>query len=462
MSGLGQEDRNATAAVHFVGIGGIGMSGLALYVSDRGWTVSGSDLVDSAEVQRLRNAGVDVAFGHDTQHLPQDVDFVVRSAAVPDENPEVLAARERGLPVETYARALGALTAHRATAAVAGTHGKTTTAAMLALILDRAGLEPGAVIGGAVPQIGGSVLYGTGAPFVAEACEYAESFLDLEPRHAIMVNIDADHLEYYGSMDRLRAAFSAFAAKLNADGLIVTTTEVAMALDLRRTARARVLTLGSSKCDVRLIEEAGGFRLLHPDGQSSGWLPAPLPGRHNLINAALAAVMAKKGYSVDHCQIKAAFGEFRGVERRFERLVDTDALTLIDDYAHHPTEVEATLLAARECYPNRRLVAIFQPHLEDRTRRHFAGFLNSLALADEVVVLRDYLVQGRDQGEGQGARKLTEVLKTLDVDCFYAGDRNEAIEHLLPRQIRSQSEVWVVMGAGDIRELSRDLHARLR
>ncbi len=450
----------AGGRVHFVGIGGIGMSAVARHLVARGFRVSGSDAVPSPVTEALTRDGVSLHVGHAAGHIPRGACTVVATAAVSDDNPELVAARRRKLRVLCYAEALDLVSRDRDTVAVAGTHGKTTSSAMIAFILRSAGLEPGAVIGGLVPQLGGNSLLGEGAPFVTEACEYARSFLRISPRHAVITNVGDDHLDYYRSLDRLRAAFRSFAEALPREGLLVTSSRVARDLDLRGVLKARMLTIGAKQHDVRILDRDGGFVLVMPDGERSAEIRLHLPGRHNRMNAAMAAVLCRRAYDLPFAAIVPALEAFEGVERRFRVLVDRPERVVIDDYAHHPAEVEATLLATRERFPRRRIVAVFQPHLADRVRRHRAGFLNALAYADEVELLRDYEVVGRDESDRGGAQLLGEAFASLGMAVPCHADIESAARSLGNRPERG--EVYCIMGAGDIGELSLELARALR
>lgn len=450
----------AGAAVHLVGIGGAGMSGIARHLIARGHPVSGSDLVEGEAMRRLARAGARTFVGHGAANLPVGVACVVCTEAVADENPELVAARERGVEVVRYGAALAHLLQGRRSTAVAGTHGKTTTAAILAFILREAGFEPGALVGGDVPQLDGGVLLGEGEPMVVEACEYRESFLELAPRHAVITNVDDDHLDHYGTEDRLRAAFRRFARSVDPSGLLVTTSAAARELDLRGAASCRMLTLGPKRRDVRLrVERDGSFSLLHPDGRRTPRMQLALPGHHNLMNAAMAVVIADRAYGVDVDAIAAAVGRFGGVERRFDVLLESEAAVVVDDYAHHPAELEATLLTARRRHPGHRVVAMFQPHLASRTRRHFPGFLNALAHADVCLLVDDYVVAGRDEDGAAGARMLREALAALYMPCLRTS-LADAADALI--EIHRPGDVIVACGAGDVGEASRELAQRLR
>ena len=441
--------------VHFVGIGGIGMSALARFMHSRETRVSGSDALVDERLAALENLGMSICEGHSEHHLPADVDRVVITAAVGTDNPEVEEAMRRGIEVVSYARALAEVGMNMPSIAVAGTHGKTTTASMIAFVLQELGVDPAAVIGGHVPQLGGNVLTGQGPAFVMEACEYARSFLELSPMHAVITNVGDDHLDYYGSSDRLRAAFREFAGRIDRAGLLVTCSRVARDLDLRGVVNCRMLTIGAKRRDVRVTNGPAGFILQFPEGTRSRQLKLRLPGDHNVANAAMAAVACHRSYDLPLGDIIDILEHFEGVERRFRVLHDGADFAVVDDYAHHPTEIEATLLAARERFPKRRLIAVFQPHLVERVRRHFAGFLNALAYADDLVLVRDCRVIGRSGQNRDGAQELHEAFRRLSVPCDFCNDVRETAGFLQLR--RRRGDVFCIMGAGDVGEVSREL-----
>ena len=445
----------APGRVHFIGIGGIGMSALAQVLHQRGSLVSGSDAGRSAPLEHLEALGISFSLGHAEEHLPEGVDCVIATAAVREGNPELEEATRRGVKVYSYAEALSLLAQDFTTTAVAGTHGKTTTAAMLAWILLQAGKEPAAVIGGLVPQLRGNALFGQGGAMVVEACEFNRSFLALKPHHGIITNMGDDHLDYYGSSDQLRAAFRQFAGRVSRDGILVTQALVARDLDLRGVVKGRLVTIGAKRRDVRLLDGGDTFRISFPDGAETPPVRMVMPGHHNALNATAAAVVAHLASGVALEEIASALETFEGVERRFRVLREDRDVTVIDDYAHHPDEIEATLLTVRHRYPGRRIVTVFQPHLAARVKRHFSSFLNALAYGDDLVLVRDYKVVGRDEMERDGARRLRQALAQLGVPHHFSPDLNHAVQTV--RGLFKPGDVICVMGAGDVGEVSLEL-----
>ena len=389
-----------TRRVHFVGIGGIGMSGIAELLVNLGYVVSGSDARRSELTDRLAALGVRVAIGHAAAHADA-ADVVVVSSAIGDLNPEVQAARARHVPVIPRAEMLAELMRFRTGIAIAGAHGKTTTTSMIALMLERAGLDPTAVIGGRLSAFGSNARLGAGPFMVAEADESDRSFLKLSPTIAVITNIDREHLEAYGSFDHVVAAFAEFAGRVPFYGAVVACLDDAPVAALLPLLTRRTITYGfaagadvrglnpvtdgrTGRCDVVCAPRAGGVEI-------GGTLSLAVPGRHNVQNAlAAVAVGLELGLSFD--QIRAALAEFRGAERRYQVRGTAREITVVDDYGHHPTEVAAVLVTARSGNPG-RVVAVFQPHRYTRTRDLLDDFGPALAHAD-VVVLTDIYAAG--------------------------------------------------------------------
>jgi UDP-N-acetylmuramate--alanine ligase len=390
-----------TRRVHFVGIGGIGMSGIAELLVNLGYEVSGSDQASSPTLQRLGSLGVGTAVGHAATNVgPADV--VVFSSAITIDNPEILAARARGIPVVPRAEMLAELMRLRVGIAVAGAHGKTSTTSMIALVLERAGLDPTAVIGGRLRAFGSNARLGRGQYMVAEADESDRSFLKLSPTVAVITNIDREHMEAYGGFDDLQQAFADFANKVPFYGAVVACVddpELARLLP-RLTRRATTYGIDGSDAEVRATELAlEGFgsscTVVHRDPHDRHATPVPLgrlqlqvPGRHSVLNA-LAAVAVGLELNVPFDVIASALGEFTGAERRFELRGVVGGVTVVDDYGHHPTEIAAVLAAARAANPARIVVA-FQPHRYSRTAQLLPEFAAALAAADEVVLTDIY------------------------------------------------------------------------
>ena len=407
-----------TRHVHFVGVGGIGMSGIAELLANLGYTVSGSDQKRSETTERLATLGVSVREGHAAAHVG-DADVVVVSSAVRPDNPEVIEARARAIPVIPRAEMLAELMRLRTGIAVAGAHGKTSTTSMIALALERAGLDPTAVIGGRLRAFGSNARLGRGEYMVAEADESDRSFLKLSPTVAVVTNVDREHMEAYGGFEDLQQAFVDFANKVPFYGVVIACADdVELARLLPRMTR-RVVTYGSTEAaDLAATEvHLSGFGssctvVRHPSHAQPGAAAAPetlgtlrlqVPGRHSVLNA-LAAIGVGLELGVPFEVLAAALADFQGAERRFERRGVVHGITVIDDYGHHPTEIAAVLDAARAAAPARVIVA-FQPHRYTRTAQLMPEFAAALAAADEVV-LTDIYPAGEEEIPGVAVEAL--------------------------------------------------------
>ncbi|MGH7477370.1 MAG: UDP-N-acetylmuramate--L-alanine ligase [Longimicrobiales bacterium] len=380
-------------AIHFVGVAGAGMASLAELILRAGGRATGCDLRPGVVGETLRALGAEILVGHDPAHVADAV-AVVTTAAVPQDHPELAAARARGIPVLKRAAALGALVNQGTVVAVAGTHGKTTTSAMATAILEEGGLRPTGFVGGRVGAWGSGLRSGAHRLFVVEADEYDRSFLTLRPDIAIVTTLEADHLDTFGSLEAVEEAFGRFIAPITAHGLLVAGTDDAGARRLLERFDGPTLGYGLAKdatlraTEVRSLGR-GSRSVLMLRGQRLGELELQVPGAHNLRNA-LAALGAALHLDVTFEAAARALKSFAGVARRFQDLGEHHGVAVIDDYAHHPTEIEATLAAARGAFPERRLIAVFQPHLYSRTRDFAERFGQVLARADECWITDVY------------------------------------------------------------------------
>jgi UDP-N-acetylmuramate--alanine ligase len=443
--------------IHFVGIGGAGMYALAELVVRQGLQVTGCDAKESAATRRLSELGVRVRVGHSPSHLA-GVAGVVTTAAVPPDHPEIRAAREAGLPVWKRSEALGQVVNRGRVVAIAGTHGKTSTTALTVHLLVHAGLDPTGLVGGSVPSWGGNLHHG-GDLYVVEADEYDRSFLTLHPDVAVVTNLEADHLDIYGDLAGVKDAFHQFLAQLREGGRgIICADDPGAAALLTRLGGAGYtygLSAGSQLRAVEVRSREGGrtaFRVVE-DGVDRGEARLPVPGEHNLLNA-LAAAAAARTLGAGWDAIFAGWASFPGVARRFQWLGDVAGVTLIDDYAHHPTEIAATLSALRDAYPHRRLVAAFQPHLYSRTRDFALEFGQALAAADRVWVTdvfpaREEPIAGVDGGvvARAVARQGAEVREHPALEGLAAA-LAESVE---------TGDVVVTLGAGSIEAVGPQL-----
>jgi UDP-N-acetylmuramate--alanine ligase len=444
-----------TRHLHFVGIGGIGMSGIAELVANLGYRVSGSDARRSDITDRLASLGVRIDVGHDGRHVA-DADVVVVSSAIAPDNPEIVAARARHVPVIPRAEMLAELMRLRVGIAVAGAHGKTTTTSMVALMLEHAGLDPTAVIGGRLSAFGSNAKLGRGQYMVVEADESDRSFLKLSPALAVVTNIDREHMDTYGSFDRLVEAFRDFADRVPFYGAVVACVDDEAVRALLPSLSRRTITYGfSDDADVRGIAPAGDGRSAFcevvyrlrgvPDGTGRGRIALSVPGRHNLQNAlAAAAIGLEIGVPFD--RIQSALADFRGAERRYQTRGTVAGVTVVDDYGHHPTEIAAVLRAARDGQP-RRLVVVFQPHRFSRTRDLIDAFGPALSGAD-VVVLTDIYAAGEAPIEGVTVDALARAIEP-HVTRLVIARRLDAVPDLVASDAQ-EGDLVITLGAGSI------------
>lgn len=450
----------STVYAHFIGIGGAGMSALARVLHERGVPVSGSDLKESRYASALMSLGIPVAIGHAAENLG-DPEVVVVSSAIPESNPELVEARRRGLPVWSRAQMLAHLGAGRKTLAVAGTHGKTTTSSMLATVLMHLGCDPSFLIGGELNDMGSNARHGSGEHYVVEADESDGSFVCLDPYVAVVTNIEADHLDHYGSLDEVAAAFGDFIEKTAPDGFVVACADDArLVLVARSRSRARVLTYGVSQdADVQFhpVEQRGAgwsFAVAFPDG-SKVECQTSVPGIHNVSNAtAVLAVAWVLGLDVRAAA--EAVRVFSGVRRRFERVGEPGGVTVVDDYAHHPTEIRATLKAARQATAARRIVAVFQPHRYSRTAALAREFGAAFDDADRVVLM-DVYAAGEAPIPGVSGKSVLDAILEHDPKAQAAYfPRRADIAPYVARCVRP-GDLVITLGAGDVTLLARDI-----
>ena len=444
--------------VHFIGIGGVGMSGIAEVLQNLGYAVSGSDRANSPTAQRLQQLGVSVHVGHAAEHIG-DADVVVTSSAISRDNPELVAARAARVPVIPRAEMLGELMRFRRGIAIAGTHGKTTTTSLTASLLAEAGYDPTFVIGGQLNAAGANARLGTGQYLVAEADESDGSFLLLSPVIAAVTNVDADHLENYGGdFAQVKKAFADFLHRLPFYGLAVLCVDDEEVAELAKSTTRRVMTYGidTSDADVRAINiTQHGFEM-HFDVMLPGRadvvsMKLNLPGRHNVLNA-LAAVTIGWQLGVEAEAMAHALEHFQGVGRRFhprgEIALDQGSVLLVDDYGHHPRELAAVFEAARGGWPKRRLVVGFQPHRYSRTRDLLDDFANVLAEAD-VLVLTDVYPAGETPIAGADGRALARAVRARGKVDPVLIDHPREFKDALPALLRD-GDLLLLLGAGDI------------
>jgi UDP-N-acetylmuramate--alanine ligase len=458
-----------TRRLHFVGVGGAGMSGIAELMANLGYEVSGSDRREGDVTRRLRGLGVEVHIGHAAEHV-SDADAVVVSTAIDESNPEIVAARARRIPVVRRAEMLAELMRFYYGVAVAGTHGKTTATSLVASILTEGGLDPTFVIGGRLNSAGANARLGSTKYLVAEADESDASFLFLQPMVAIVTNIDADHMRTYGNdFGRLRSTFMEFIHHLPFYGLAVLCIDDDEIRALLPTVARPVRTYGTRpEADLRADDiRQDGLRMHFTVVGDALEAPMPvelnLPGRHNVLNA-LAAISVALELGVDEDAIRRALAGFAGIGRRFVVDEVTDAagrnLTLVDDYGHHPRELTATLEAARNGWPGRRLVLVFQPHRYSRTQEQFEDFVKVLSGAD-LLVLCEVYPAGETPIPGADGRTLSRAIRSRgEVDPVFVQDPTEVPGVL--GNLLADGDLVLLMGAGDIGTLAQRLPGLLR
>ncbi len=448
--------------VHLIGIGGSGMSAIALVLLARGYRVSGSDLRETEATRRLRALGAQIRIGHAPEHV-EPGQVVVISRAVPEENVEVQAALRQGLPVMHRAQMLAALMAGAGGIAVVGTHGKTTTTSMLALVLERAGRDPTMLIGGEVDDFGGNARAGRGPDVVAEVDESDGSLLWIAPRCAVVTHLDAtDHLDFYGTEGRLVETFSRFLDGLPRDGIAVVCADAAAGRALAARTRPHVVTYGlqPGASYVGRIRAMAGRRTVFEvqrAGATLGTVTLGVPGPYNVQNA-LGALAAAMALDVPFAVCAAALGAFRGVQRRFTVRGEVGGVLIVDDYAHNPTKVRSLLEGARACWPHARIIAVFQPHRYTRTQTVGAQFAGAFDCADEVIVTEIYAadeapIPGVDAGlivRAVGARRPVRFVPDL-----------AEVAAQLAHEVRP-GDLVLTIGAGDVWRVADDLAARLR
>ena len=446
--------RHRVQHVHFVGIGGVGMCGLAEILHVSGYSVSGSDMRENAVTLRLQELGVRISIGHRATAI-READVVVYSSAIRGTNPELVAADEQGIPVIPRAEMLAELMRMKYGIAIAGSHGKTTTTSLVGAVLAAGELDPTTIVGGMVKSLGANSQLGAGDILVAEADESDGSFLRLVPTVVVITNVDREHLEHYGSYERLERSFLDFANRVPFYGVSVLCLDDPGVQRLLPEISRRTITYGlSAQADVgaeRIVPQGLATRFRpRARGESLGELRLAMPGEHNVTNA-LAALAVGLEFGVPYERIKAALEEFRGVGRRFEVLGERAGVLVIDDYAHHPAEIRATLAAARQGL-RRRLIAVFQPHRYTRTRDLFDDLARAFHDADRLLLI-DIYAAGEEKLAGVSASALAEAAREFGHQgVHFVAEREELLASL--REVIEPGDAVIFMGAGDIGRLA--------
>jgi UDP-N-acetylmuramate--alanine ligase len=454
--------------IHLIGIGGTGLSAIARVLLEMGYAVTGSDRAESSFTRDLAREGATIYIGHRPENIGQ-AELVVRSSAIPDDNPEVAAARLAGIPVLKRSDFMGFLMQGKQGIAVAGTHGKTTTTAMIAWMLSELNQDPSFIAGGVLSNLGINARAGKGETFVIEADEYDRMFLGLQPTIQVVTNVEHDHPDCYPTPADIKAAFMDFIRLLPADGVLIACCDDPGAFSLLAAAKKMkksTICYGLQPTDADGFPVNAHVRTLEPNRQggftfTASVLETPVtvvlqvPGRHNVSNA-LASLAVARTLGLDLGQAAVALGQFTGTGRRFEVRGEVAGVTVIDDYAHHPTEIRATLSAARSRYPSRRIWAVWQPHTYSRTRTLLEDFVRSFGDADRVIITEVYAA--REPHQDFSARQLVEAMQHPAAQ-FIPG--LQEVSHYLLSNLRP-GDVLLVLSAGDADQVSNDVLTRFK
>lgn len=450
---------NEPIHVHFIGIGGISMSGLAEILLEKGFTISGSDSKESDLTDILTSKGATIFYGQKAENIIPGIQLVVYTAAIHEDNPEFAEAKAQQLPMLSRAQLLGQIMDnYEKSIAVAGTHGKTTTTSMISEILMAAKADPTISVGGILPSIGGNLRVGASSVFVSEACEYTNSFLNFRPKYSIILNVEAEHLDFFKDLDDIRHSFRKFAGNTLADGATIINGEISNYEELTHNLPQEIITYGFDSSfdfyatDVTYNEKAcPAFTVMHHDKKVAD-IQLSVPGRHNASNALAAAALAVT-MGLDTDAIVRGLDAFGGANRRFQYKGTVDGVTVIDDYAHHPTEIRATLSAAQN-YPHQRLVLVFQPHTYSRTKAFLDDFADVLSMAD-VVVLADIFAAREKNTYGVSSKDILTRLKAKGTEAYYFPSFEEIEKFLLKKCVNG--DLLITMGAGNVVEIGEAL-----
>lgn len=453
-------DFSVPRTVYFIGIGGIGMSGFAQLFRELGFTVTGSDRTKSKITAHLEELGIKIVYEHKEENITSDIDFLVYTAAISPENPEFVRAKALGIPMMDRAEMVGQVMKNYSTAiAVAGTHGKTSTTSIASLIMLEAGMDPTISVGGMLPAIGGNVRIGKSPNFLIEACEYTNSFLKFFPTIGIILNIEEDHLDFFKDIGEIRQSFHRFAQKIPADGTLIINADIENYEEITAGLPCRILTYSISDnsadfsaCGVSYDEFGCGSFTLIESGRETDRFQLSVVGKHNISNT-LACLALASLFQIPAGTVQSALSKYKGTERRFEKKGECNGAVIIDDYAHHPTEIRATLTSAQN-YPHKTLWVAFQPHTYSRTKSLLPDFAASLALADKVVLADIYAAREDDPGD-ISSKDIADLLAKNGKEVHYLGNF-ETIEKFLEKNL-TPGDLLITMGAGNIVEVGESL-----
>lgn len=452
-------DFNVSKHVYFIGIGGISMSGLAQILLSRGFKVSGSDRAPSDLTDQLSNEGATVYIGQRSSNISEDIDLCVYTAAIHPDNPEYIRCQELSIPMMTRAEFLGQLMKNYSdSVAVSGTHGKTTTSAMAGEILMAASLDPTLSIGGILPSINGNIRIGSSDYFLTEACEYTNSFLSFFPKYGIILNVEEDHLDFFKDINDIRNSFKKFAKLLPDDGLLIINGAIDNYEELCKDLKCKVVTFGKATTndyyptDLSISEEGYTCYTLNTPSGKTASIKLRVLGEHNVLNS-LASLALADSLGIDLDTAKSALFNFGGTKRRFEYKGNLKGINIIDDYAHHPTEIKATLTAAKD-YKHENMWVVFQPHTYTRTKAFMDEFAEALSLCENVILADIYAARETDT-LGISSEDLQKKIQAFGKNCYYFKNFTDIEIFLLQNCI--PGDMLITMGAGDVYKIGENL-----
>lgn len=457
-------DFNKPCHIHFIGIGGISMSGLAEVLHDRNFTITGSDNNPSAQTDNLIAKGIKVSFPQAVENVTDDIDAVVYTAAIHPDNPEYKACEERGLAMMSRAELLGQMMAqYERSIAVAGTHGKTTTTSMLGQILLEGEDEPTISVGGIFHAIHSNIHVGKSDIFLTEACEYTNSYHEFYPKYNIILNIEEDHMDFFKDLEDIRRSFKKFAQNTKDDGTLVINADIENVDEIIQDVKATVIKVGKGEnttpdytaCDITYNKEGHATFTPVAFGEKLGQVTLGVPGEHNVYNA-LSAIALCRAMNIPYEQITTGLSKFGGADRRFQFKGTYNGATIIDDYAHHPTEIAASIAAARKM-TDKELIVVFQPHTYTRTKAFLDGFAEALSQADKIILCKIYAAR-EDDIYGVSSVDIQKRIEKKGKQCLYFSEFSETEDYLEKKLQKNQ--VLITMGAGNVVKIGEDLLAK--
>ena len=450
---------NQPIHVHFIGIGGISMSGLAEILQGEHFTISGSDAKESALTKHLEEKGMQIFYGQTASNIIEGIDLVVYTAAISEDNPEFACAKAKGIPMLSRAQLLGQIMDNYShSIAVSGTHGKTTTTSMISQILLSASCDPTITVGGILEAINGNLRVGASEYFISEACEYTNSFLNFYPKYSIILNVEAEHLDFFKDLEDVRNSFHSFAGNTKDDGVVIINGEIENYQELVSDLKAKIITYGPTAdfdyypAHITFDQKACASYTVMYRGKALMDVTLGVPGMHNVSNS-LAAIALSMELKLDKEDVLAGLLAFGGANRRFQYKGTLNGVTIVDDYAHHPTEIRATLNSAAN-YPHERLFIVFQPHTYSRTKAFLDEFAEVLSTVD-VVVLADIYAAREKNTYGISSEDLLKKLKEYGTECYYFPNFDE-IENFLQKKCMN-GDLLITMGAGDVVNIGENL-----